>query len=384
MMLVQNIKNLILDIREKRIIRHRKTVEIVKINDPRRVKIAEMVQLSKEQKEAIDEVYLKNYGRKIPYIWHQYYTAYTGNFDPYYVPELLYIPEFERFMNIYLEYVKVFEDKNILPYAAKVAGVKMPTTILTYVCGLFRDKELHVISKEEAINYIKDIGDVFIKPTVESGSGKGCFIASFHNGIDEISGKKISDVLNMEEDYAVQERLHCHESISKIYNKSVNTFRIITYRWKDRFCSFPGLMRIGKGGSILDNAHAGGIFIGISDDGKLKKEAYTEFHDVYSVHPDSGVVFDNYSIPLFPKVLEAAFQMHETLPELGCVNWDFTIDENGTPILIEANISDGSIWLSQMANGIGAFGKNTPEVLEWIHKMEGVKLSDRYKYRFGR
>jgi len=92
----------------------------------------------------------------------------------------------------------------------------------------------------------------------------------------------------------------------------------------------------------------------------------------------------NDPIPLFPKVLEAAFQMHETLPELGCVNWDFTLDENGTPILIEANISDGSIWLSQMSNGVGAFGQDTPEILEWIHKMEGVKLSDRYKYRFGR
>lgn len=110
MILVQNTKNLILDKREKRIIRHRRAAEIDKINDPRRVKIAEMVQLSKEQKEAIDEVYMKNYGSKIPYIWHQYYTAYTGNFDPYYVPELLYIPEFERFMNIYPEYVKVFEE----------------------------------------------------------------------------------------------------------------------------------------------------------------------------------------------------------------------------------------------------------------------------------
>lgn len=48
------------------------------------------------------------------------------------------------------------------------------------------------------------------------------------------------------------------------------------------------------------------------------------------------------------------------------------------------NISDGSIWLSQMSNGVGAFGQDTPEILEWIHKMEGVKLSDRYKYRFGR
>ena len=47
MILSQNIKNLILDKREKRIIHHRRVAEIDKINDPRRVKIAEMVQLSK-------------------------------------------------------------------------------------------------------------------------------------------------------------------------------------------------------------------------------------------------------------------------------------------------------------------------------------------------
>lgn len=46
MILSQNIKNLILDKREKRIIHHRRVAEIDKINDPRRVKIAEMVQLS--------------------------------------------------------------------------------------------------------------------------------------------------------------------------------------------------------------------------------------------------------------------------------------------------------------------------------------------------
>lgn len=78
MILSQNIKNLILDKREKRIIHHRRVAEIDKINDPRRVKIAEMVQLSKEQKEAIDEVYMKNYGSKIPYIWHQYYMLILG------------------------------------------------------------------------------------------------------------------------------------------------------------------------------------------------------------------------------------------------------------------------------------------------------------------
>ena len=39
------------------------------------------------------------------------------------------------------------------------------------------------------------------------------------------------------------------------------------------------------------------------------------------------------------------------LPEIGVVNWDFTVDHNNNPVLIEANIGGGSIWLTQMANG---------------------------------
>lgn len=62
--------------------------------------------------------------------------------------------------------------------------------------------------------------------------------------------------------------------------------------------------------------------------------------------------------------------MHGFL-RFGVVNWDFTLDENECPVLIEIN-SDlgGSIWMTQMANGVGPFGENLEEILCWIHEME--------------
>ena len=142
-------------------------------------------------------------------------------------------------------------------------------------------------------------------------------------------------------------------------------------------------MRIGQGGNYLDNAHAGGMFIAIDDDGTLHKKAFTEFNNQYFEHPDSKIVFDGYKINLFPKVLESAKRMHRLLPQVGIVNWDFTIDENGNPVLIEANISGGSIWLIQIAHGKGAFGNATIEILEWIKYMNKASYEDKRKYKFG-
>ena len=58
------------------------------------------VKLTKEQKRAIDNFFKKNYGKKIPYTYHRLYMAYTGNFDEKYIPNMLYTPYIERFLNI--------------------------------------------------------------------------------------------------------------------------------------------------------------------------------------------------------------------------------------------------------------------------------------------
>ena len=100
--------------------------EIKKFKDPRRRSIYSKVHLTKNQCREIDEFYLENYGEKIPYTWHRHYTAYTGNFDIKYFPELLFIPEFERYMCRHREYALVFTDKNMLPPLANAAGIKTP------------------------------------------------------------------------------------------------------------------------------------------------------------------------------------------------------------------------------------------------------------------
>ena len=143
-------------------------------------------------------------------------------------------------------------------------------------------------------------------------------------------------------------------------------------------------MRIGQGGSFLDNAHAGGMFIAIEDDGRLHKKATTEFNESYYEHPNTHFVFENGCIPLLPEVIKSALKMHAAVPQCGVVNWDFTIDETGEPVLLEGNFISGSVWLSQMAHGKGPFGDKTEEVLQWLKLMNKTKLLDRYKWAYGK
>ena len=355
-----------------------------KFRDKRRVEICNSTKLSQEQIDSVEKLYKNNHGKKIPLTWHKSYTAYTGRFDKYYFPEILYIPEFERYMNYNQSLANVLEDKNLLYVFAKASNVRMPRMYLSCQAGIYKDAENKVLDFEKACALISNIGVCFAKPSIGTDSGRGCEVYCLVNGTDTKSGKTSGMLLkDLGKNFTIQERLVCHESIRKIYDGSVNTFRIMTYRWKNQIIVAPIIMRIGRGGSYLDNAHAGGMFIALSDDGTLHKTAFTEFKEEFVEHPDSKLKFEGYRIPLLPNVVDAVKRMHYSLPAIGVINWDMTLDESGQPVLIEANVNGGSIWLFQMAHGCGVFGERTPEILRWLHKMNETKYSDRAQYYFG-
>ena len=355
--------------------------EIKKFENEKRASIYQDVILSEEQIKSIDDVYMGNYGEKIPYTWHRHYTAFTGRFDKFYFPELLFIPEFERFMNLNPAHTQAFEDKNTLHLLADSAGIRMPQTIFSEIDGLIQDRNKKIVSMDEVAGIE---GEYFVKPTVGTSSGIGCQVVSVKDGIDQLTGSSIEEILKKKgANWTIQERIKCHNSISNIYPSSVNTFRIMTYIWKDRICHVPVVMRIGQGGANVDNAHAGGMFIALDDDGVFHDKAFTEFKQEYKEHPDTKVVYHGYRIDLFPNVLKAAIKAHSYLSQLGCINWDFTMDENGDPVLIEANIRGSGIWLFEMAHGCGPFGELTPEILRWIRIMKNTKYSERSRFSYG-
>ena len=285
-------------------------------------------------------------------------------------------------MNQSAHYPFVFEDKNVLPYIAKSAGVLMPKTILSKTCGVLQNGDKEVVSVRKALSILSESGKVFCKPSTGSCGGRGCFVCDFGSLSNEKDQENTLKELG--EDFIIQECIQCHDSIKKIYPNAVNTFRIITYRWKDEFCHMPVFMRIGRGGSVVDNGASGGMFIGVRDDGTLTDYAVTHKETCIPAHPDTGVEFKGVKIPFFDKLLSSAIKMHTMIPQVGLVYWDFTLETDTNAVLIECNILNGTVYAIQMTHGVSPFGGKTKEVLSWIKKMRDLPASKRKEFSYGR
>ena len=44
---------------------------------------------------------------------------------------------------------------------------------------------------------------------------------------------------------------------------------------------------------------------------------------------------EGYKIENFERLISAAEKMHYAIPQIGVINWDFTLNEEGEPVLIE-------------------------------------------------
>lgn len=337
------------------------------MKDSRRKKILNQFVLTDEQKKKIDNFYIKNYGCKVPYEYHRYFSSYMGTFDEKYLPEYMFISEVESRFNP-RDYARVFSDKNLLPLlVGKTEKYRCAKIFVSCTNGVIKDENSNLITIEDAANILRNVGKCFYKPTVDSCSGKGCCVYNFSNGIDLFSHKTIENILKESpRNFNFQEIIHNCESVHKLHPESLNTFRIVTYILDGKVFHLPVIMRIGRGTANVDNAHQGGIFVDVEDDGFLKKMGFTEFQDRFLEHPDSKIKFEGYQVPEVQQCIIAAHEMQAKLPQTKLISFDFVADEKGIPVLIEINLNYQTAWMSQMAHGKGCFGENTQRILSII------------------
>lgn len=342
-----------------------------KKNIKKKQNLLQKVELTDAQKKQIDDFYLKNYGKKVPHKWHRLYQSYTGNFDYRYLPEPLLSTKLELLDNKRLQ-VLPMENKALLGnFTRGLEGkVRIPKTYVMCVQGRYYDDAGDVIDKETAIRNLTQLngGKYFAicKKTVDTSSGRDVRLIEVQDGIDVRKNEKLQDVLaSMGKNFIVQERLQAHPAFAGLYAGSINTLRVVTYQTKQGYKVAPIIIRIGKDGYV-DNAHQGGMFVGVTEEGTLLKEAVTEFQQRYTAHPVTGVVFEGYSLPKVPEIRQCAIEMHKNYPSMRLISWDFTVDQDGNVVLIEANLHSHTIWMSQYAHGKGFFGEDTAEMLQLI------------------
>lgn len=330
-------------------------------------KLYKSIKWSKEQKDEFNTYWKKIYGKKIPSKWHRLYEASSGKYCINYIPEKLYTTKIEPKLND-RKYSDCFEDKSLIEIYSKNCGCVVPKTIIGCAGGNFFDENRLPISKNKALEILKNENDMVIKPSIGSSSGKGIL---FFDTLKDKSIEEISGIFNtLGKDFIVQKKIIQHPVFSKLNESSINTIRLTTFIIDGKIHHIPIFLRIGRKGKNVDNVHAGGLCIGVSDSGELYDEAfllgYGNNSKRYTVHPDSNIVFSGYKLPNIKEIIESAYKVHCNLPHTNIVSWDFSVDVEGNPVLIEANIMGQGIWASQMIFGKGPFGEYTDAVISQI------------------
>lgn len=341
--------------------------ELVSIR--RKKNLINKVTLTKAQKREIREFYKKNYGRAVSLKWHRLYQSYTGEYNKDYFPEILFSTRLEPKLNPYRE-AEFLSDKNLLEvFFGSVEGLHIPKTYISCVKGHFRTGDSMVTTRENAEAALLNIGKCVIKKTTETCSGRDVAICNIQDGIDSKSGLAIPDLLNQfGQNFVVQELIEQFEPLARLNRSSLNTFRVPTYILDGKIYHCSPVLRLGRHGAEKDNIHHGGVGVSISEAGVLGDIAYSEKGEMYKAHPDSNVIFSGYVIDGFSEVLKKAHQLHSRIPYLGFVSWDFSLDSNGMPVLIEVNTYRQSAGICQRFTGKPLFGDNTVKMLEKIRK----------------
>ena len=335
----------------------------------RKKELYSKVLLTKEQKEQIDQYFTEHYGKRLPYHWHRLYQSYTGTFRKDYFPEILFSTRLEPLLNDEAEATFIGNKSMLEVFYGDDPAVHIPQTFGACLHGSCRDADKMLCTKEHLAEKMADIGQCVVKKTAETDSGRDVMLCDFSGGTDTKSGKTVLQILDLfGKDFLVQERIYQSEALSKLNPTSVNTFRVISYLCGDEICVCPIALRMGRNGADKDNIHYGGISIGVRSDGTLRKEAFSEMGECFSVHPDSQVVFEGYAIPGAEKLAETAKRLHNRVLYLGIVSWDMTIDRDGNITIIETNTVGQSAWFPKMVNGEPFFGENTPKMLAMIKK----------------
>lgn len=295
-------------------------------------------------------------------LFHHFYKAATGKFDVKCIPDDIYYTQIDPYFNDWSEGACL---DNKIFYRLFFPNIKQPPLIAYRWNGYWYDNAAQPTSIEAILELISSKGQTcFIKVAKCSMGGHGIEVI---NG-SRMSIAKMSNIVNsMAGDLVIQEKIIQSDITAKLNESSVNTIRVMTFLRKDgsvKLCS--SCLRMGMAGSMVDNASSGGITVGINaSTGKLNDTAYSPAGISYDRHPTSDVKFSDIILPNFGKVIENAKLGALNMPQFRLISWDFAIDKNLDPVLIEANLYVGELEFHQLNNG-PIFGDETDEILKEI------------------
>ncbi len=200
--------------------------------------------------------------------------------------------------------------------------------------------------------------------------GDGFYCLGYEDGVYTLNGKPVQreemvSVLSSQKSfYIITEYLSMHKELKKIYDKSVNTVRIMVineHGYDPKI--MQTYMRIGSSKTgFTDNVGYGGICTMVEKEtGRLYMPQTIKSHVFYDcpVHPDTGTEIAGY-LPEWDQVRKAVLDVARYLCELEYLGFDVAITDKGIEIL-EINIHQDLHKVADFTDEIKEFFRRKKE-----------------------
>lgn len=218
--------------------------------------------------------------------------------------------------------------------------------------GKYFKREVLLLSDEKDFEkFVSFVGrhSVFIKKPIHGSCGRGIKLLST-NQHENVA--KLFDNLIADGPCLVEQKVSNHHEIRRIYPKGLSTIRIPTIRTENGTEIFASIIRIGHGGSIVDNVGSGGIVAVVDiDSGIVETPGYDKKGNKYLIHPDTSELIVGFKVPFWEAAKTLAKELSEVVPSNRYVGWDLALTEDGW-VMIEGN-ARGELYMQQFPNRIG-------------------------------
>lgn len=202
----------------------------------------------------------------------------------------------------------------------------------------FYNRDIALISNKDDYNAFCSFVEKhhsFIMKKHNSSKGTGVKIYN----IDEYkSEKELFHELLKDGKIVIEELIKQHPTMAEFHPKSINTVRCATVLRNGKVHIITTILRMGSGGSVVDNAGSGGILAYIdTETGIVCSYGFTERNNRKFIHhPDTGKQIIGFQVPEWKKLIETVTELANVIPEQRYVGWDLALTENGW-VMVEGN-----------------------------------------------
>lgn len=211
--------------------------------------------------------YWRKYGVHPKKVWYDLFCDGMDAYDPRFIPDPVWFHDIVPYFNCTL-YSPAYADKGI--YNRLLPDVKKPETVAKRTAGHYYNGDgERPVTREEAERLCAREEHLIVKP---SGGTKGAGILFYDR--DDKDSLRIPAIFDaMGGGFVAQRLVKQHPDLARLNPNTLNTVRVISFRFKGEVYILSALLRIGGKNARVDNVSAGGFACPVRLDGQLYDKA---------------------------------------------------------------------------------------------------------------